>query len=153
MESKSILAVFAALLFIISMMVVSVSTAGHDMHSPPDTETASGTNPLIEEMIILDNVFREVVSAVAIGDGERVHKSLHAMHGTMEKTHEGVHEGKVKIPKNADRQTEFVDMDKEFHLNLERLAEAGQKNDQAKMLSLTRTLLEGCVNCHRDFRK
>jgi hypothetical protein len=44
-------------------------------------------------------------------------------------------------------------MDKEFHLNLERLAEAGSSNDQGKMLSLTKTLLEGCVNCHRDFRK
>ncbi len=153
MKSKSILAVLAALLFIISMMVVSVSTAGHDMHSHSDKETASGPNPLIEEMMVLDNAFREVVSAVAMGDGERVYKSLHAMHGTMEKTHEGVHEGTVKIPKNAHRQKEFVEMDKKFHQNLERLAEAGQKNDQAKMLRLTKTLIEGCVNCHRNFRK
>lgn len=117
------------------------------------SNAASGPNPLIEEMIILDNTFREVVSGVSLGDGARVHKALEAMHGTMEKTHEGVHAGHVQIPKNAHRVKELVKQDKVFHHNLELLAEAAHANDQKKMLSLTKKLLDGCVKCHATFRK
>jgi hypothetical protein len=136
--------------------IPSIFSIGHAMHShesQPSATSGTGANPLVEEMIILDNAFREVVSAVAMGDGERVYKALHAMHGTMEKTHAGVHEGKVKIPKNADRETEFVQMDIEFHEDIEGLAEAGKRKDQQKMLALTKKLLDGCVNCHREFTK
>jgi len=150
MKSKLIVAVLAALSFMAFPMVPS---AGHDMHSHSHGEMLSGPNPLISEMLILDHAFQQVVSAVALGEGANVEKALEMMHGTMEKTHEGVHEGTVGIPQNAQWQEKFVEMDKEFHLNLERLAEAGSSNDQGKMLSLTKTLLEGCVNCHRDFRK
>jgi cytochrome c556 len=109
-------------------------------------------NPLIEEMVILDKVFRDVVSGVAVGDGEAVHKALHAMHGTMEKTHEGVHAGAVKIPRNADRIEEFVALDKRFHQDLEALAHAAHAHDQEKMLGLTKQLLDACVRCHQRFR-
>lgn len=146
----------AAIFIILSFAALpAILSAGQNVHSHSHHEKSShsGTNPLIEEMIILDNVFREVVSAVSLGDGEKVHKALHHMHGTMEKTHEGVHAGKVKIPKNAHRVDEFVKLDKEFHGNLEALAHAAHKNNQTEMLSLTKKLLEGCVNCHQTFRK
>jgi cytochrome c556 len=117
----------------------------------PMSADAQG-NPLIEEMLILDKVFRDVVSGVALGSGEAVHKALHAMHGTMEKTHEGVHAGAVKLPKNADRMEEFVAMDKKFHQDLESLAHAAHMNDQEQMLALTKTLLDACVRCHQKFR-
>jgi cytochrome c556 len=147
---------FATFLIALSFAALpALLAAGQNVnsHSHHDKSSHSGANPLIEEMIILDNVFREVVSAVSLGDGERVHKALHHMHGTMEKTHEGVHAGTVKIPKNAQRIDEFVKMDKEFHGNLEALAHAAHKNDQKEMLSLTKKLLDGCVNCHQTFRK
>ena len=63
----------------------------------------------------------------------------------MEKTHEGVHEGAVHIPKNADRIQEFVNMDTQFHKDLESLAGAAGKNDKKAMLDLTKKLLDGCV--------
>ncbi|MBI5142179.1 MAG: cytochrome c [Nitrospirae bacterium] len=112
-----------------------------------------GVNPLIEEMVILDGVFRDVVSGVALADGEKVHNALKSMHGTMEKTHEGVHEGKVTIPKNADRVREFVKMDKRFHRDLEALAHAAHGNDIKAMEKLTGKLLHGCIACHETFRK
>ena len=126
----------------------SSASSSHDDHPHK-----KGGNPLIEEMMTLDTVFRDVVSAVALGDSERVHKSLESMHGTMEKTHEGVHKGSVVIPKNADRVKEFETMDREFHEKLESLAEAAHNNDQKNMLRLTKQLLDGCVQCHRMFRK
>lgn len=111
------------------------------------------TNPLIEEMVTLDGVFRDVVSAVALGDGERALKALESMHGAMEKTHEGVHAGVVTLPRNNGRVKEFIAMDKQFHKRLEALADASRSNDQKKMLGLTKQLLDRCVLCHQMFRK
>ncbi|MEK6743631.1 MAG: hypothetical protein AABZ15_08475 [Nitrospirota bacterium] len=111
-----------------------------------------GGNPLIEEMVALDIVFRDVVSAVAMSDGHRVHGALEMMHGTMEKTHEGVKHGTVTLKKNANRLSDFVEQDKQFHGKLEDLAKAAHKNDGSAMLSLTKDLLDRCVKCHRDFR-
>jgi len=109
-------------------------------------------NPLIEEMVVLDAVFRDVVSGVAMGDGKRVHVALEKMHGTIEKTHEGVRHGTVTLKKNADRLKDFVEQDKQFHGKLEDLAKAAHKNDGNAMLFLTKDLLDRCVRCHRDYR-
>ena len=121
------------------------------MHDHGAAASKSG-NPLVEEMRILDGVFREVVSAVSLGDGNRVYHALHAMHGTMEKTHEGVHHGTVKLSRNADKLAVFVQMDQDFHEELEKLAAAAKKTDQQAMLSLSKGLLDGCVKCHGMFR-
>ena len=123
----------------------------HGAMSPGKDE--HGGNPLIEEMVALDAVFRDVVSGVAVSDGHRVHMALEKMHGTMEKTHEGVKRGSVTLKKNANRMSEFVEQDKQFHGKLEDLAKAAHKNDGSAMLSLTRDLLDRCVKCHRAFRK
>jgi len=129
----------------------------HEGESAHDQSAASAQssigNPLIEEMFLLDTAFREVVSGVSLGDGQRVSHAIHSLHGTMERTHEGVHHGTVRIPKNADKVETFVRMDKDFHADLEKLAGAAKKSDQQAMLSLTKRLLDGCVNCHGMFRK
>ena len=136
-------------LLLLPMIVVSQEHHAHDA----GTATAGhGNNPLVEEMVKLDAVFHEVVSGVSLGDGARVHQALEAMHGTMEKTHEGMHHGTVKVPKNSGRVKEFVDLDKKFHAKLDTLATAAHKNDQKAMLKLTKELLDGCVQCHRTFR-
>lgn len=153
-------AVFALPALIIAGEDKGHSKSGHEMKHDEghhDSHMAehhghAADNPLRHEMMILDAVFREVVSAVAVADGWRVYEALADMHGTMEKTHEGVHEGKVKIPRNADKLDEFVKMDREFHANIEKLAEAAHKNDAHKMLSLTKVLLDGCVSCHAIYR-
>lgn len=132
----------------------SADDNSHHHHPAPSAgDKASGANPLIEEMIKLDKVYHEIVSGVSLGDGARVHEALESMHGTMEKTHEGVQAGTVKLQKNAHRLAEFVKMDKNFHHDLKTLAHAAHKNDRKAMLSLTKKLLDGCVNCHRTFRK
>ncbi len=110
-------------------------------------------NPLIEEMVALDSVFRDVVSAVAVSDGHRVLEAVEKMHGAMEKTHEGVRHGTVTLKKNANRLNEFIEQDKQFHGRLEDLANAAHRNDGNAMLFVTKDLLDRCVKCHRDFRK
>lgn len=143
-----------SLVVVLSLLVLPAVAGGqeHNVHDAATAPTSPSDNPLIEEMVKLDAVFREVVSGVSLGDGARVHQALEAMHGTMEKTHEGVHHGTVKIPKNSGRLKEFVDLDKKFHAKLDTLAQAAHKNDQQAMLKLTKELLDGCVQCHRTFR-
>jgi len=142
------------LVVVLSVLVLpaAVLCQEHHAHDTGTTPAGQRDNPLREEMVKLDAVFREVVSGVSLGDGARVHLALEAMHGTMEKTHDGVRHGTVKIPKNASRVKEFVDLDKRFHAGLETLAAAAHKNDQQAMLKLTKKLLDGCVQCHRRFR-
>lgn len=132
---------------------VEAQQAAHSLGSPTAPAHQPGADPLIEEMMTLDSAYRDVVSAVALGDSAGVHKALEAMHGTMEKTHEGVHAGTVTIPRNADRIKDFMIMDKEFHEKLESLDRAALRNNQREMLRTTKLLLDRCVQCHLIFRK
>jgi len=131
------------------------SFSQHPAHTPgpPHTATAAaGANPLVEEMRILDRAFRDIVSAVSLGDTDAVRKALEPMHGTMEKTHEGVHAGTVVILKNADRIAEFERLDRAFHAKLDALGRAAHHKNNKEMLRITKQLLEGCVQCHTRFR-
>ncbi|MBS1128095.1 MAG: hypothetical protein H6Q96_475 [Nitrospirae bacterium] len=156
---RTFLSILMGMAAVAVLSLTAIGNSEHDEHQHAvDPEyPAQGTheqvaNPLIEEMVALDAVFRDVVSGVAMGDGKRVHEALEKMHGTMEKTHEGVRHGTVTLKKNANRLKEFVEQDKEFHGKLEELAKAVHRNDGNAMLSLTKALLDGCVRCHRDFR-
>jgi len=124
----------------------------HSPHSQHATTVQPGSNPLIEEMMALDRSYRDIVSAVSLGDTDAVHKALEPLHGTMEKTHEGLHAGAVTVRKNADRITEFKTMDIAFHAKLEALDRAAHHKNQKEMLRITKQLLEGCVQCHTKFR-
>jgi cytochrome c556 len=144
---------FSALLLFVDFP--SLVCAGHDNNAgrSPAPTTAAAPNPLIEEMLNLDSVFRNIVSAIALADAEKVKKALAPMHGAMEKTHEGIHAGTVTLPKNAARIGEFVERDHKFHEMLEALDRAASHNHQQEMLRITKLLLDGCVQCHRTFRK
>lgn len=159
----------AALACLLSLPALTAAQDGHSSHhkgqemtAPADTsalipekEPAHGwtRNPLVEEMRQLDSGFREIVSAVAIGDGGRVHKAIEIMHGRMERTQEAIHSGEVKIPRNASKVKEFVALDREFHSNLEKLAHSAEADNRPKMLIYTKKLMDGCVKCHSVFKK
>ncbi|MCE5312175.1 MAG: hypothetical protein LLF86_03385, partial [Nitrospiraceae bacterium] len=119
---------------------------------PAASSSQQPDTALIQEMVTLDSTFKEIVSAVALGSGERVIKAIEPMHGTMEKTHAAVQSGDVKIRKNQNKLSTFIKMDKDFHTNLTSLAAASKKNDQKLMLSTTKKLMDGCVACHQMFR-
>lgn len=132
---------------------VHAQQAIHSHGSPSTAMHQSGSNPLIEEMMTLDAAYRKIVSAVALGDSAGVRRVLESMHGSMEKTHKGMHSGTVTIPRNAARVKDFVKMDKAFHEKLESLDRAALRSNQKEMLRTTKLLLDGCVQCHQLFRK
>ncbi len=129
--------------------------SAHDAHHEqvPGSAQPSSANPLIEEMITLDNAFRDIVSAVALSDTEKVHAALQSMLGVMEKTQAGMRTGMVTLPKNASRNKEFIERDKKFHEKLDALDRATLRNNQREMVRVTKQLLDGCVQCHQTFRK
>ncbi|MBI5588429.1 MAG: cytochrome c [Deltaproteobacteria bacterium] len=110
-------------------------------------------SPLRDEMHTLNAVFQKVVTAVSLGDGEAVAGALHSMHGKEERTAEALHSGAVRPPKNADKLEEFERLDRKFHRELGLLASAARGNDRQRMLTLTKRLLDGCVECHSAFRR
>ncbi len=132
-------------------LAASEHTGHHPLSSGPSTSVA--LNPLIEEMTTLDAAFRDIVSAVALGDSERVRKALEGIHGAKEKTNAGIHEGTVTLPKNTARMKEFVELDRKFHDKLEALDRAARHNNLREMQRITNQLLGGCVQCHQTFRK
>ncbi|MBI5970949.1 MAG: cytochrome c [Deltaproteobacteria bacterium] len=109
-------------------------------------------NPLFAEMLFIDKAFRDIVSAVALGDTDTVVKAVESLHGAAEKTKAAIAEGGVKLRKNADRMKEFERLDKEFHKNLGILSEAASKKNRPKMLATAKRLLDGCIQCHQTFR-
>lgn len=128
---------------------VAALAAEHGHH---ETTDGAGKNALVEEMRALDAVFREVVSAVAVGDGARVHRALESMHGKMEKTQEALHKGEAVLRKNADKAAEFEKMDRDFHERLATLGRAAERGDVASMTAVTKKLLSSCVACHERFK-
>ncbi|MBI1912302.1 MAG: hypothetical protein HYS21_09905 [Deltaproteobacteria bacterium] len=136
---------FGALMSFIAMPAMAAEhhhASDHSSHASHAVAAADGENPLIEEMRQLDKTFQEIVSAVAVGNGERVHKALEAMHGKKEKTQHGLHTGHVTLKKNANKAKEFEKLDNEFHHQLEGLAEAAHKGDQSKMVTFTKKLMD-----------
>ncbi len=111
-----------------------------------------GSDPLKEEMAILDRAFREIVSSVAQLDPEGVISALKPLKGTMERTHEALHSGVVHLGKGSGKEKQFVEMDRKFHHGLEELEDAAKRGDIEEMTGLTKSLLEGCVACHSTFK-
>ncbi|MBF0609161.1 MAG: cytochrome c [Candidatus Magnetobacterium sp. LHC-1] len=147
MKQRTVTKMASVLLAALFLFVAVQASWGHQ------NREEHAASPLLEEMVKLNSAFTEIVSGVALGDAERVHKALEPLHGTLEKTHEGIKTGSVHIPKNQHNIKEFVKLDREFHKDLEKLAVAAQQNNQEAMLKLTNKLLGGCVNCHRKFRQ
>ncbi len=104
-------------------------------------------------MMTHDSAFGKIVSAVALGDSDKVHKAILSMHGTMDKTLEGVRTRTVTLPKNSTRIPEFIDMDLKFRAKLEALDRAARHNNQREMQRITNMLLAACVKCHQTFRQ
>lgn len=140
-------------LFIFALLTAGI-VSGHQGHSLQSlgSTTNSAQDPLIEEMTALDSAFRDIVSAIALGNNEQVRKALESMHGAMEKTHVGIHAGTVTLRKNASRIKEFIERDQAFHEKLEALDRAARHENEREMLRITKQLLDGCVQCHQRFR-
>jgi hypothetical protein len=120
--------------------------------SPPETRLPAG-NSLVEEMLVIDQGFRDIVSAVSLGDNRQVRSSLEAVHGAAGKTGRGVRAGNFKLPKNSQRIKEFSKIDHGFQEKLKSLGRTAKHKNSKEMVRITKQILDDCVQCHQIFKK
>ena len=129
----------------------AVSEQSNDPLNSHGLSTQSVRNVLVEKMMAHDLAFSRIVSAVALGDSDKVLQATLSMHGTMDKTLEGVRAGTITLPKNSPRIADFIDMDLKFRTKLEALDRAARHHNQREMQRIVSLLLSGCVKCHHTF--
>ena len=146
--------IWITLLFFIAVLPVNVISGqtGDPLQSQSHS-TKPIQSPLIEEMTICDRAFGSIVTAVAIGNSDGIHKAIETTHSTIEKIRVGVQTGAVTLPKNTLRVKDFLELDQKFQDKLDALDRAARHNNQREMLRITNMLLSTCVKCHQTFRK
>ena len=154
-RTAHLLASAAALFVLLSAGPLAAAPAGQSKRSGQSAPAGqrTGSSPLIEEMVALDGVIREVVSAMAQADGARLAKALEPMREPIDKTQQASRAGTLSLPRNGDRIDDFQRRHEVFQAQVDALSRAGQRNDVEAMLMITKSLLESCVSCHRTFRK
>lgn len=141
---------------ILCFITISIPAVSDQKSNPTDSHNLSSPtsrNALVEEMLAHDSAFGKIVSAVALGDSDKVHKSMMSMHSSLDKTREGVRSGDIPLPKNASRISDFIDLDLKFRAKLEALDRAARHHNQREMQRIVSLLLSDCVKCHRTFRR
>lgn len=127
--------------------------------STADEKPRSGLQPgnmaFNEKMIRLNRAFRDITTAVVIGDGERVEKVLDSLNsaGVMEKSRDAIRKGQITLKKNPEKIQEFIQFDQELQQNLEALLQAAKIDNEQKMAAITKKIIDNCVNCHTLFKK
>lgn len=113
---------------------------------------APGANAVREEMILLDNAFKNLIDALILNNPQAIPGAFRELHAARVRTDAALEKGEARLPKNSDKMALFKQLDARFHMNLEALMEASKKGDMKRVNTLTHRLLNGCVQCHNGFR-
>lgn len=128
----------------------------HDHHHgaapAPTTSAGPASNAVQAEMRLLDQALRDAVGAIGAGDVRSVEHGLHRVHGAMEATEKAVEGGSYKPPRGADKLPRFKELDRAFHAELEKLAEASRANDVGRTATQLGVVLGRCQGCHDEVR-
>ncbi len=117
-----------------------------------ESMTATPESPVKVEMRLLDSAFRNLISSLILNNPKGIEASFHEVHKAKLITEKAIEKGEIKLPKNGDKMKEFIEMDEQFHKELEGLLAASGKGDMKKVQDATHRLLDGCVQCHQRFR-
>jgi hypothetical protein len=110
-------------------------------------------NPLKEEMMLLDAAYKNLIDSLVLNNLSAIEGPVEEMLKAKEKTETALEKGEIKLPKNNDKIKTFKDMDEEFHLKLKNLIVLSKKGDKNGIQKLTHELLNGCIQCHDNFRQ
>jgi len=140
-----------AVLVVASVPLVVFAAAPEAAPASP----AGGNYLLLNEMMLVNKAYRDIVSAVAIEDSSAVVTAIEKMDKsqTVQMTRDALKAGKITTPKNPDKMKEFERMDRDFHKNLERLLGYAKTDNRPKIRYATKKLLDDCIQCHERFRK
>lgn len=121
--------------------------------SPEEPGRSGAVNPLKHEMWLLDAAYKGLIDAVVLKNQSSIPALFRDLERARAKTEKAIKRGELNLPKNPDKMSLFVQMDEEFHANLEALIEASKKGEMPRVEKLTHALLDGCIKCHGMFRR
>ena len=114
---------------------------------------AAESNPLKEEMRLLDGAYKILIDAIALNNPGIIEGPFQEVLNAKPKTDDALKTGKITLPKNNDRMMMFEKLDEEFHRNVKVLMESSKKGDMRMVQGMAHKLLNGCIHCHANFRQ
>ena len=111
------------------------------------------SNPLKEEMRLLDGAYKILIDAIALNNPGIIEGPFQEVLNAKPKTDDALKTGKITLPKNNDRMMMFEKLDEEFHRNVKILMESSKKGDMRMVQGMAHKLLNGCIHCHANFRQ
>jgi cytochrome c556 len=135
----------------IYILIAAVFAAWSSSATAQDTKTTAD-NPIKAEMRLLNDAFHNLINSIILNNPKAVEEPFHEVHRAKANTEKALERGDVRLPKNNDKIKQFIEMDKEFHENMEILIKASRKGDMNKVQKTTHELLNGCIGCHNKFR-
>lgn len=110
-------------------------------------------NPLKEEMMLLNAAYKNLIDSLVLNNLSAIEGPVDEVLKAKEKTEAALEKGEIKLPKNNDKIKIFTEMDEQFHFKLKNLIVLSKKGDKREIQKLTHELLNGCIQCHDNFRQ
>lgn len=127
---------------------------GDKESGPPKTleELPEGVNVLQHEMQLLNTAMRNTLTLIANDSLQGIPAQIKKVHPARQLTKEALEKGKYEPPVNADDMETFAQLDARFHQDLKAMIKAAKNDDLEKTTDKYTDLIDGCTNCHTQFR-
>ena len=140
--------------FISIFLMVLIITVLSSYLTPISSVRSQSGNLVKEEMLVLDPAFKKIIDAVVLGDMRFVKPALAEVHEARENVEKAVKAGqKITLQKNQDKLKQFIELDDQFHEDIEVLVKATGAGNKKVVRDQTHKLLDACVVCHEGFKK
>ena len=128
----------------------------HDNYAVKTPESADdlpdGINVVGHEMLLLNNAMIGVFSLIIANQLENIPATIYSVHDARDLTERTLAAGKYKTPKNSDDLDGFMKLDEAFHDDLVELVKAAQKDDLKLTTEKYADVIQGCTDCHTQYR-
>ena len=134
-----------ALTLIFAMATTSVATGQEVKPISPDL-TPKLQGLLRQEMVSIDVASKQILSALAAGEDQRVAELAQQIHDSFILAQSMTPEDKQDLL--AAVPEDFVSRDRAFHKTADALAEAARAGDRAEQHVVFSRMVEACSSCH-----